>query len=220
MTVKPKQTGTQSRVDFVVETIRNGIRNGDYVPGQRLIESDLTKEFGISRGPFREAMSRLAGDGLVVMEPHKGVAIRKMSRQNLQELYEVRTVVESLAARLAANKIDQDKHRKRLEKLMESMRALKDSSDVMGYTALNDEFHGLIVAMSGNRYLMELVNHLRVPIFRYQFHRFMDGSAKSQSIADHEAIAAAILKGDGPGAERAMRRHIVHSGKLTRQLAG
>jgi len=213
MAGKPKRAGSQSRVDFVVETIRNGIRNGDYVPGQRLIEADLTKEYGISRGPFREAMSRLAGDGLVVMEPHKGVAVRKMSRQDLQELYDVRTVVESLAARLAANNIDQGRHRAQLKEL-------KDSSDVMGYTSLNDEFHELIVKMSGNRYLMELVNHLRVPIFRYQFHRFMDGSAKRDSIAEHEAIAAAILNGDAAAAERSMRRHIGHSGKLTRQLAG
>ena len=219
MPAKAEEEAPPSRVDFVVNAIREGIRVGEYVPGQRLVESDLTQAFGISRGPLREAMRRLAGDGLVVIEPHKGVAVRKMSAEDLEELYDVRRAMESLAARLAAKHIDEGDNRARLKALVDAMRAHKKGSDVMAYTALNEEFHQLIVEMSGNRYLHNLVNQLRVPIFRYQFNRFLDNDAKKNSIDEHQAIAKAILERDGNKAEKAMRHHVNHSSQLTQAIA-
>jgi len=219
MPAKAEKEAPPSRVDFVVNAIREGIRTGEYVPGQRLVEADLTRAFGISRGPLREAMRRLAGDGLVVIEPHKGVAVRKMSAEDLEELYDVRSAMESLAARLAAKHIDEGDNRARLKTLVDAMREHKKGSDVMAYASLNEEFHRVIVEMSGNRYLRDLVNRLRVPIFRYQFNRFLDNDAKKNSIAEHQAIAKAIMEGDGKKAEKAMRRHVSRSSQLTQAIA-
>lgn len=214
-----KKDDTQSLVEYVVDSIRDGIREGRYVPGQRLVESDLTKKFGISRGPLREAMSRLAGDDLVVIEPHRGVTVRKMTAQDLQELYDVRQSVESLAARLAATNIDDGDNRQRLTSMLKQMQACSKNSDVMAYAQLNDEFHKLIVDISGNRYLKKLISYLRVPIFRYQFHRFLDIKAKQASIAEHEAIGKAILEGDGNRAERAMCKHVKQSEKFIHNMS-
>jgi len=213
-----KKEDTQSLVEYVVNSIRDGIREGRYVPGQRLVESDLTRKFGISRGPLREAMSRLAGDDLVVIEPHRGVTVRKMTAQDLQELYDVRQSVESLAARLAATNIDIGDNRQRLTSMLKQMQAYRTNGDVMAYTSLNDEFHKLIVDMSGNRYLKKLISYLRVPIFRHQFHRFLDTKAKQVSIAEHQAIGKAILDGDAARAEKAMRKHVKQSEKFIRNM--
>jgi len=210
-----------SLVDQVVQAIREGIQEGRFVPGQRLIESDLTEQFGISRGPLREALSRLAGDSLVVVEPHKGVAVRRFTQEELEELYDVRQAVESLAARLAAARINHDDNRARLQDLMTEMQTFSSSGDVMAYASCNDRFHKLIVEISGNRYLSRLVEHLHVPIFRELSMRFMDAAARQQSIADHQAIAQAIFDGAGGPAEQAMSQHVQRSkalmGTLTRQ---
>lgn len=211
---KTEKNKPASLVDQVVQAIREGIREGRFVPGQRLIEADLTEQLGVSRGPLREAMSRLAGDGLVVIEPHKGVAVRRFSWEELEELYDVRQAVEGLAARLAASRIDRDDNRARLQALMTEMLALGNSGDVMAYASCNDRFHKLILEISGNRYLSNLVDHLRVPIFRELSMRFMDAAARQDSIADHQAIAQAIFDGVGARAEKAMSRHVLHSKAL------
>jgi DNA-binding GntR family transcriptional regulator len=207
-------------VDQVVQAIREGIQNGRFVPGQRLIESDLTEQFGISRGPLREAMSRLAGDSLVVIEPHKGVAVRRFTQEELEDLYDVRQAVESLAARLAAARIDRNDNRSRLQALVTEMQAFSNSGDVIAYASCNDRFHKLIVEISGNRYLTNLVEHLHVPIFRELSMRFMDAGARQESIADHHAIAQAIFDGAGARAESAMSEHVQRSKALMGPLAG
>lgn len=219
MVENKKKGDTRSLVDFVVDSIRDGIREGRYAPGQRLVESDLTQQFGISRGPLREAMGRLAGDDLVVIEPHRGVSVRKMTSQDLHELYDVRQTVESLAARLAAANINVGDNRKRMSKMLRQMQTYRNNSDVMAYTSFNDEFHKLIVEMSDNRYLKKLISHLRVPIFRYQFQQFLDTKAKQASIAEHLVVGKAILEGDGPRAEKAMRKHVKETSKFLLGLA-
>lgn len=217
---KTEKSKSASLVDQVVQAIREGIQEGRFVPGQRLIESDLTEQFGISRGPLREAMSRLAGDGLVVIEPHKGVAVRRFTRGDMEELYDVRQAVESLAARLAASRIDRDNNRARLQALLTEMQAFSNSGEVMAYASCNDRFHKLIVEISGNRYLTNLIEHLHVPIFRELGMRFMDTRARQDSIADHQAIAQAIFDGDGARAGKAMSRHVLRSKALMGTLAG
>lgn len=208
-----------SVVDQVVQAIREGIRDGHFVPGQRLIEADLTEQFGISRGPLREAMSRLASDALVVIEPHKGVAVRRFTQEELEELYDVRQAVESLAARLAATRIDRDDNQSRLQALMTEMQSLSSSGDVMAYSSCNDRFHKLIVEISGNRYLINLIDHLHVPIFRELSLRLMDATTRQESIADHQAISQAIFEGDSVRAEEAMSQHVLRSKTLMSTLA-
>jgi DNA-binding GntR family transcriptional regulator len=202
-----------------VQAIRSGIKEGIYAPGQRLIESELTRTFGVSRGPLREAMWRLAGEGLVRIEPNRGVTVRKLSRAEVRHIYEIREMLEGLAARLAADQIDSGDHRSRLRSAQRTLDQCRKTNDVNGYILANEQLHELIVELSENELLSSLLGQLRVPIFRLQFRRFLAiPSAISASAEQHAEVLNAILAGESGAAERAMRRHIRESGQLIQDL--
>ena len=211
-----EKTRQPTVVEYALDALRTGIKEGRYTPGQRLIEVDLTRELNISRGPVREAMHRLAGEGLVVIEPHRGVVVRLLTRKDVAGLYEVREAIEGLAARLAAKHIDQADNAKRLRAAIKQMRDVFDSGDAASYMESNESLHTLIFELGGNETLIKMVQQLRLPVFRLQFSRMMrsSGEAKSDSVGDHEKVVQAILAGNPQKAERAMRRHVRHAGRM------
>ncbi|WP_051233511.1 GntR family transcriptional regulator [Pseudonocardia asaccharolytica] len=202
----------------MVQAITEGIRDGLYAPGQRLVEADLTREFGISRGPLREAFGRLAADGLVVIEPYRGALVRRMSREDIIELFQVREALEGKAARLAAERIDTVDHRTRLEGVLAEVRGHREGSDVGRYMDVNERFHQVIVEISGNKMLARLLGQLHVQAFRLLYRRLADAAAKTDSIDEHDGVAAAILASDPDGAERAMREHVRSSAESVLRL--
>ncbi len=216
MATTKNESGTV--VEYALDAIRNSIKEGRYAPGQRLIEADLTRDLNVSRGPLREAMRRLAGDGLVKIEPHRGVIVRRLSRADVEGIYQVRESLEGLAARLAAENVKNGASSKLIGDSIRNMRAIAKNKDVTAYMNSNEDLHKLVVEMSGNEWLMDLVNQLRLPVFRLQFNRLLDPSAKDESLSGHEKVAAAVLAGDGTKAERAMKAHVRNSGRVLLEL--
>lgn len=209
------QAPRRTAVDEVVLAIQTGIRTGRYVPGQRLVESDLTKELGVSRGPLREALSRLAAAGVLDIEPFRGAVVRRMTRDDVLELFQMRAVLEGEAARLAALRIDDGDNRKRLEAAAKSMRGFLQKDDLRAYMDVNTELHDLIVDVSGNRLLQSFVQQLHTHSYRLQFRNLLNAGVKANSIGDHEDILGAILAGQPKKAETAMRKHINRSLELS-----
>jgi DNA-binding GntR family transcriptional regulator len=203
-------------VQQVVDAIRNGVRDGIYAPGQRLIEADLTAMLGVSRGPLREALGRLASEGLLVIEPHRGAVVRKLSRREVGELFEVRELLEGQAARLAAERIDDSDHRARIENLLVEVRDHRSDGDPLSYMAHNSRFHDTIFAVSENRLLARIASQLHTQTYRLQFNQLIRSeAARHQSNDDHVQILEAILAGNAQTAERIMRRHVRRSGNVT-----
>ncbi len=215
-----QKSASPTVVEYALDALRSGIKEGRYTPGQRLIEADLTRELNVSRGPVREAMHRLAGEGLVVIEPHRGVVVRRLTREDVANLYEVREGIEGLAARLAAKHIDEADNAKRLRAAIKQMRDVFESGDAAAYMESNESLHGLIFELSGNNALVKMVQQLRLPVFRLQFSRMMRSSAeaKNDSVEDHEKVVQAILAGNPKKAERAMRTHVRHAGRMILHL--
>jgi DNA-binding GntR family transcriptional regulator len=200
-------------VDYVIDAIREGIKEGRYSPGQRLIELDLTRQLGVSRGPFREALRRLVGDGLIVNEPHRGAYVRTFSRKDVEDLYRVREVIEGLAARLAAEAVKAGDKARDLGRVWKDMEKQRANYSHAAYMRLNEQFHDQIVRLSGNGQLERLVEQMRMPIFRLRADRLLS-SGHFDSLDQHEQIYHAIMSGDGARADREMRRHISYSAKL------
>src|SRR5580704_11921677 len=101
-----------SAVDQVMESVKAGIRQARYVPGQRLVEPDMMRDFDVSRGTVREALRRLAAEGFVQIELYRGASIRKMSRDEFVELNEIRALLEGYAASLAAQRMSKTERKK------------------------------------------------------------------------------------------------------------
>lgn len=206
-------------VDHLVDSITEGVRTGRYVPGQRLVEADLTTEFSVSRGPLREALGRLAAEGLVEIEPYRGAVVRRLSRTEVSELYIVRQLLESEAARLAAGRIDEADNRQRLEKALEEMDLARAGTNQHAFADTNRRFHDLILELAGNSLLAQLASQLQTQAYRLHAMRFV---LSNENIADaidyHERVGQAILRGDGATAARAMRQHIDRASRTTREL--
>jgi DNA-binding GntR family transcriptional regulator len=199
---------SQSAVDQVIAAIKSAIREARFAPGQRLVETDLMAQLGVSRGPVREALRRLAAEGLVQSDRFRGASVLRMSRQQVIELNEIRGALEGFGASLAAVRLDA----KGRERLMRLQRQARSATTPSSYGDYNSSFHRLIWELSGNRELPEFVEHTRLSIFRLQFHSvLLSVTHIKRSRADHARIVEAILDGDGSAAEKAMRRHINNS---------
>jgi DNA-binding GntR family transcriptional regulator len=208
--------GTSTVVQQVVETIRAGVREGTYAPGQRLIESDLTELLGVSRGPLREALGRLESEGLVVIEPHRGAVVRKLSRRDVAELFEVREALEGEAARLAALHIDVGDHRVRMQHQLAEVHRVRERSDAPAYMEHNTRLHDEVFAVSQNGLLAQLAVQLQTQTYRIQFAQLLRGETeRTTSGDDHILIIEAILAGRSSTAEKAMRRHVRRSAQVT-----
>jgi DNA-binding GntR family transcriptional regulator len=198
-------------VDQITDHIRDGIKHGRFAPGQRLVESDLTSELGVSRGPLREGLSRLASEGHLIIEPFRGAVVRRWTRQDIIDLFEVREVLEGQAANLAAASADAA-GRKALLAAVKKMRA---NVDPQGYLVHNASFHEQIASLSANALLQRLLEQLSTNAYRLQFRQVVVNADRRRPLADHLAIAEAIASGDGRAAERAMRKHVRESKELT-----
>jgi DNA-binding GntR family transcriptional regulator len=213
------KTSARTVVEYAMETLRAGIKEGRYAPGQRLIEADLVRELAVSRGPIREALHRLAGVGLVMIEPHRGVVVRRLSRNDVATLYEAREVIEGLAANLAAKHVKEPGHAKQLRALRQKMRKARRTKDVANYMQVNEELHEHIVEFSGNPWLVHLIDHMHLHTFRLGFMQLMVSLEDMFASEDeHEKIIQAILDGNAQKAERAMRTHVRHSAKMVQKL--
>lgn len=214
----PGDARPESVVEYTITTLREAIRDGRFAPGQRLVVSDVTRRLGVSAGPVREAIRRLTGEGLVEIRPHRGALVKEYTAQELADIFNLREVVEGLAARLAACRVQFGDYRARMTQLLEEMR--EETEAMRGaYVDQNHTFHLLIYEMAGSPRIAEIAASLVLPIYSLRFHQRISQSYSKVSYGEHVAIAQAILRGHGPGAERAMRRHIRNSGEaMTRAL--
>ncbi|SDR45917.1 transcriptional regulator, GntR family [Rhizobiales bacterium GAS113] len=200
------ETGEQSVVDRIIVTLRQGVAEGTLAPGQRLVEVDLTRRFGVSRGPVREALRRLVAEGLLSLEHNKGIAVRQMSRKEIADLYKIREVLEGLAAKLAAA-IDNKDRKSTLKDLRTKMLTASTSSDWHNYFDLNQLSHALIAQMSDNPQLLQMIRQLDVHFFRLPFRRLLAPKISVMHSGLDSAIEA-VLKGDGEKAQAAMAAHV------------
>ena len=211
--------GEQTVVEQTIAAMRERIRDGRYAQGQRLVVAEVTRALGVSAGPVREAIRRLTGEGLVEIEPHRGASVRAFRSRDIREIFQLREVIEGLAARLAAEHIGAGEGRAALEASVAEMRRVL-AEDGRGYIEYNHDFHELIYRLAGNDRVRETAAQLTLPIYQLRYHHLMDRSYARTSAAEHELIAEAIMEGDGPRAERMMRNHIRNSGEAMIEALG
>jgi DNA-binding GntR family transcriptional regulator len=205
--------GTEQRPGSVVETatrqLRDWITGGRLPAGQRLIEANLMGELGISRGALRQALTLLAGEGLLELVPHKGARVRAFSKRDLEEIADARVALEGMAARLAAARARADPEvGASLRRLTVDMDEAIAARQLRTYINLNGDFHDALVDAAGNRQLAAMINTLRVQAFRHLFATLVDLDDAVRSNEDHRGLAEAIARGDEDAAEALMRAHI------------
>lgn len=202
-------------VDRLVERLRNGILMSRYVPGQCLIEADLTRDFGVSRGPLREAFRHLSAEGLLQIVPNRGALVRRLSRQEATELFQIRTALEALAVRLAAQAINEGDNRKRFETAIEQIWNEAPRRSGLPYHEENRLFHLAILDICSNSKLAEVSRQQQLPLIMLQLSGAMTPAMYEDSVREHRAVACAILAGDADAAEAAVRQHLERASRIT-----
>lgn len=192
----------------VVSTLRENIRAGRLVPGQRLVEADIVRDTGASRSKVREALQRLEAEGLVHIEEFRGASVRQLGIDEVRQIYHARMALEGMAAAAFAAS-DHDLLKNRLQKLQDAMDQLESSGDHHRFAQLNDAWHALIIEGSGNRYAAQFLRQLTVPVYRLLFSTFYSAQRIDRANADHKLITRAIVEGRSADAEREMRHHIL-----------
>jgi DNA-binding GntR family transcriptional regulator len=194
-----------------VAALREGIRTGRYVAGQRLVETDLTRELGVGRNSLREAFARLRSEGLLLVEPHRGASIRRLTRDEVAQLYDISEVLEGLAARQAATRVAVPGNAELLSSATDSLREVAATGGVIDWIDESARFHRLIVDLAGNPRLTELVEQLHIQTFSFQLrhaHRRGLDAMRDSSLSEHLALAEAVQCGDPASAETIMRDHL------------
>lgn len=187
--------------------IRERIRRGQFVPEQRLVEVDIIRSTGGSRVRVREALQRLAAEGLVSIEPFRGASVRSISLEELRHIYRARIALEGSAAGDFARYAD-EQHRSRLEQVQQELERCIIERSPERFGKLNAEWHELLVEGSGNSVIGELLQRLSVPIHRLLFESFYDADRLRTANDDHRLILKAVLARDATAAEAAMRAHV------------
>jgi DNA-binding GntR family transcriptional regulator len=191
----------------VAAAIREAIVRGEFVPNQRLVEADLSEQFGVSRGGVRAALIELSNEGLVERIQHRGARVRAVTLDEAIEISEVRRAVEGLCAVKAVERVT-DEEIAELRALGAAMRTAVADGHVLKYSELNRTLHQRIVELSGQTTAAAVLRRLRAQNVRHQFQLALIPGRPNVSLPEHLAIIDGICARDPEAAERAARAHL------------
>jgi DNA-binding GntR family transcriptional regulator len=187
--------------------LRDEILANRLSPGTVLSEVPLAASLGVSRGPVREALGRLAAEGLVTVRPRRGAVVSALSPEEFLQAYQVREALETLAIRLAVPLLTDDDIA-HLDHLVERQAEAVDDDRIDDFFALNSEFHELLVRASGNAPLQDMHRQLTDHMGRYRLPSLALRGTMRSSLSEHRAIARACRARDPGRAEQLLRDHI------------
>lgn len=189
------------------DALREAIVHGDIAPNARLVETEISTTFEMSRGAVRTALIRLEQEGLVVREPHRGARVRQVSDEEAVEILQARAALEGLAVRQTAERID-DRGAARVQGCVARQRELLELGDLIGASDANAELHAALLEISGHGTALRLIRTLNSQSVRYQYRTILIPGRSAASLAEHAAIVEAVIAGRPDDAESAMRRHL------------
>jgi len=198
--------------------IRSAILNGEYSPGERLVEASMCARFSLSRFLVRAALQDLASEGLVEVQRNKGAHVRKVSLGEAVEITQVRMVLEGLVAAEAAKRVTTEQAAE-LDEIRVLMRHAVGASEFRRYSDLNQRLHNLVRAIGDHQTAENILARLHGQLVRHQFAVSMLPGRPATSLPQHERIIEAIRARDPEGAETAMREHIASVIDALRSLA-
>jgi DNA-binding GntR family transcriptional regulator len=203
-------------VTSTYDALREAIVRGDIAPDARLVESDISTAFDMSRGAVRTALIRLEQDGLVVREPHRGARVRRVSDDEAVEILQARAVLEGLAVSQAAQRID-DAGVARLHACLARQRGLLEQGDLLGASDANADLHATLLELSAHATAIRLIHSLNAQTVRYQYRTILIPGRPAASLAEHTAIVEAVVARRAADAERAMREHLFNVADAVRR---
>jgi DNA-binding GntR family transcriptional regulator len=194
--------------DRVVDSIVRAIRAGIYVPGQRLIEADLTRDYQVSRGPVREALKRLAAEGVLTLTRHRGAYVRALSRAEVYDSLMVLEALVGLMAKIAAKRIGENDNSARMREAFRRLLAFKNDGGTAAFLDERRSFYDTILQIGGNHELQRMLPLMQIHLLRMQFQSYITPRDREKQFAEYQTISETILSGDGVRSQKVASLHI------------
>ena len=191
----------------VYRALKTEIIKGSLKPGTKLSEGKIAKQMEVSRTPIREALRELAAEGFVKISPNQGVVVSNASVEDVQEVLQIRGVLEGLAARLATKMINEEEI-KELEKYQKRMEYYTNKDDVLAFSEMDAEFHELILNICGNNRLIQIRKNLSDQAHRYRIRSLSVPGRLKYSLKEHQEIVEALKRKNPEQADRLSQKHI------------
>jgi DNA-binding GntR family transcriptional regulator len=199
--------GTDTAETSLVDRFRRDIVDGVYNPRERLVEAELATRYGVNRSAMRAALLELTSEGLVEREPKRGARVRALTVEDGIEIAQVRRELESLCARLAAERAT-DEEREQLGEIVAELCDAYTSRDMSRYLHDNAVFHTTIHNMARHQVARDILTRLGNLNFNLHFPMAFNAPVPAASNEEHRQIAEAIVRGDGDAAAGAMYAHL------------
>jgi len=187
--------------------LKRAIIQGDLTPNSKLILSEIAKSLGISNTPIREAVNKLASEGLIKIIPNKGIIVKEINIDDFQEILQVRAFLDGLIAKLSAKKIT-DKEIDDMMEIIHKMEQCLKEDDRLTYNDLDIKFHDFLLTIAGNNTLKEIYNNLIVHGHRFRLRTLKIPDRMGKSLKEHLKIALKIKERNPAEANRASQEHI------------
>jgi DNA-binding GntR family transcriptional regulator len=196
----------------VSAVVRDAILQGSFRPGEQLVESNIARQLNLSRGPVRDGLKLLEREGLVSIIPRRGAFVARLEKANVWEIASLRAIVEGLAARILAERKD-EQAADQLATVLQEMAAAGDENPVQ-FATLDLRFHEVLCQATGHKRLFQFWTNLRTQIWMFIRETRLGGLRPAGSTIEiHRAILDAIRAGDASEAERVARSHSELSGR-------
>lgn len=192
---------------LVFENLKQAIVKGDLSPGTWLVESQIADAQGISRTPVREAIHKLERERFVERQPRGGFIVLGLEREDIEETFGIRSVLEGYAARLAAIK-HKPVELEPLDKKIEEFQKYLDKKQMAPLLKVNTEFHDLLYSLSKSPKLIHIINGLRDQIYRFRKVILKEEKTAKMSNDDHRKMLKLIRRRDADGVEKIVKEHI------------
>jgi len=193
----------------VAALLRDAILRWQFPPGERIVERQLASQWNISRAPLREAIRQLVAEGLLVVSPRRGAAVRDVSEKELSELFAVREMIEVNAVRAVAESAT-DADLARMQGFVDGMHAAAARHDVASSTEQGLAFHDELVRLARNETLIQIYDGIKLRFRCYQFLLATLPNLPQSSAVEHEKILAALRARDGNRASACVTQHLAH----------
>ncbi|WHH58174.1 GntR family transcriptional regulator [Petroclostridium sp. X23] len=207
---------TQTLVDVAYKAIKKDITERVLIPGQKIILRELCERYGISETPIKQALNRLIIERLVESIPRKGMKVRKVQWEEIEELMDIRFMIETHYIKQAIQNFRDNSNIKEkfLENLNEHKKMIENVADVNEYFRnyyLDQEFHKLYVKCSGNKRVVEIYNGLGTHAYAYYVYGRQDKAGMIEGVKEHEAIYDALSAQDETGLRERIEIHVMNA---------
>lgn len=203
--------------DVVFQTLRTAILKGDLKPGERLMELQLASKLGVSRTPIREAIRMLEQEGLARTIPRKGAEVAGMTEKDMEDVLQIRCVLEELAARLSCQNITDEEMRK-LKIAMVAFEEKTREGNVVELAKADVTFHDIIYRAADNPKLLVLLNNLREQMYRYRTEYMKDDRIHPVLIREHKEMVKALESRDQELVAREVRQHLRNQEEVMKKI--